>query len=62
VLIRDILKLDSQDLSPSLCIVREIADTISKVRGGLGVGIKWLQRFIKRILALETRFGRTFKC
>jgi transposase-like protein len=42
VLIKDILKLDSQGLSPSLSLVRDIADTISKARGGQGVEIKWL--------------------
>ncbi|KYG40186.1 hypothetical protein M433DRAFT_160810, partial [Acidomyces richmondensis BFW] len=49
-------------LSPSLSLVRDMADTISKARGGQGVGIKWLQRFIKRTPALETRLGRTYKC
>ena len=42
VLIKDILKLDSQGLLPSLSLVRDMADTISKARGGPGVGIKWL--------------------
>jgi hypothetical protein len=41
VLIKDILKLDAQGLSPSLSLVRDMADTISKARGGPGVGIKW---------------------
>jgi len=62
VLIKDILKLDSQGLSHSLSLVRDIADTISKARGGQGVGIKWLQRFIMRTPALETRLRRTYKC
>ena len=62
VLVRDILNLDSQGLSPSLSLIRDMADTISKARGGSGVGIKWAQRFIKRTPALEVKLGGTYKC
>jgi hypothetical protein len=34
VLIKDILKLDLQGLSPSLSLIRDIVHTISKARGG----------------------------
>ncbi|KYG39594.1 hypothetical protein M433DRAFT_161428, partial [Acidomyces richmondensis BFW] len=49
-------------LSLYLSLVKDIADTISKARGGQGVGIKWSQRFIKRTLALETQIGRKHEC
>jgi hypothetical protein len=62
VLIRDILNLDSQGLSPSLSLIRDMADTFIKPRGGRGVGIKWAQRFIKRTPALEVKLGRTYEC
>ena len=39
VIVRDILKLDSQGLSPNLTLVKEIVDAISKVRGGPRVGV-----------------------
>ena len=60
--IKDILKLDAQGLSPSLSLVKDMANTISKARGGLEIGIKWSQRFIKRTPALNTRLGRTYEC
>jgi hypothetical protein len=62
VLVRDILNLDSQGLSPSLSFIRDMADIISKVREGSRVGIKWAQRFIKRTPALEVKLGRTYEC
>jgi hypothetical protein len=39
-----------------------MANTISKARGGSGVGIKWAQRFVKRTPALEVKLGRTYEC
>ncbi len=62
VLIKDILKLDTQGLSPSLSLARDMADTISKARGGQGVGIKWSQRFVKRTPALDVQLGKTYEC
>lgn len=62
VLVRDILKLDAQGLSPTLSLIREIADTICRARNAPQVGIKWASSFIKRTLALEVKLGRTYKC
>jgi len=52
VLVRDILKLDSQGLSPTISLVREMADTICKARGGACVGVNWANNFIRRTPAL----------
>ena len=61
-LIKDVLKLDDQGLSPSLALVKDMANTIHHARGGQGVGTNWTQRFIKRTPALSTRLGRTYEC
>jgi hypothetical protein len=62
VLIRDILKLDSQGLSPTISLVREMADTMCKARGAPSVGINWATKFIKRTPALTAKFGRAYEC
>jgi len=62
VLLQDILQLDAQGSPPSLSIVREMADTIHKARGGSGVGVKWANNFIKRTPASQIKLGRTYEC
>lgn len=62
VLVREILKLDSQGLSPTISLVKEMADSICKVRGGPAVGVNWTYRFIQRTPALTIKLGRTYEC
>ena len=62
VLIQEILKLDSQGLSPTIDIVKEMADSIIQVRGGAPVGVNWTHRFIQRTPALAIKLGRTYEC
>jgi hypothetical protein len=62
VLVRDILKLDAQGLSPTISLVRAMADTICKARGAPCVGVKWTNNFIKRTPSLDIRLGRTYEC
>jgi len=62
VLIRDILQLDSQGLSPSLELVRDMASTICKARGSQGVGTRWPYSFVQRTPELQMKFTRTYEC
>jgi hypothetical protein len=62
VLVRDILKLDAQGLSPTLSLIREMADAICRARNAPQVGIKWASSFVKRTPALEVKLGRTYEC
>jgi hypothetical protein len=62
VLVREILKLDSQGLSPTISLVKEMADSICKARGAAPVGVKWTGNFIKRTPALTVKPGRTYEC
>ncbi len=62
VLVRDILKLDAQGLSPTISLVREMADTICRARGAPGVGVRWANKFVRRTPALQIRLGRTYEC
>ena len=40
VLVRDILKLDAQGLSPTISLIREMADTIYRAKGVPRVRVK----------------------
>lgn len=62
VLVNDILKLDAQGLSPSIGLVKDMADTICKARNSPPVGVNWTTTFVKRTPALSTRLGRTYEC
>jgi hypothetical protein len=62
VLLRDILKLDAQGLSPTISLVREMADIICRAKGVPGVGVKWANNFVKRTPALTTKLGRAYEC
>ena len=62
VLVREILKLDSQGLSPTISLVKEMADTICKARGAPAVGVKWPYKFVQRTPALTVKLGRTYEC
>jgi hypothetical protein len=61
VLVRDILKLDTQGLSPTLSLIREMADAICRARNTPQVGIKWASSFMKKTPALEVKLGRTYE-
>jgi hypothetical protein len=61
VLIKDILSLDTQGLPPSIALVRDMANSIHKARGGAGVGVNWLGNFLKRTPALKPRLGRAYE-
>lgn len=61
MLVGDLLKLDSQGLSPNLSFIREMADTICRVRNAPPVGVKWVSSFMKRTLEIEVRLGRTYE-
>ena len=62
VLAQDILKLDAQGLSPTISLVREMADTICKTRGGIEVGVNWATNFLRRTPTLTIKLGRTNEC
>lgn len=62
VLIREILKLDSQGLSLTINVVKEIADSITQARGRACIAVNWTYRFIQRIPALSMKLGRTYEC
>jgi hypothetical protein len=62
VLVRDILKLDAQGLSPTISLVREMADTICRAKGVPGVGVKWVNNFMNRTPALTTKLRRAYEC
>jgi hypothetical protein len=57
-----ILQLDAQGLSPTLSLIREMADTICGARNAPTVGVKWASSFVKRTPALEVKLGRTYEC
>ena len=61
VLVREILKLDSQGLLPIISLVKEMADRVYKARRASAVGVKWLYRFIQRIPALTIKLGRIYE-
>jgi hypothetical protein len=62
VLVRDILKLDAQGLSPTLSLIREMADTICRASNSPPVGVRWASSFLKRTPAIEVRLGRAYEC
>jgi hypothetical protein len=62
VIVQNILKLDAQGLSPTIGLVKEMADSICKARGVPLVGVNWPNNFIKRTPALKIRLGRTYEC
>ncbi len=62
VIVKNILELDAQGLSPTTRLVKEMADAICKSRGVPPVGVKWANTFIKRTPALEVKLGRTYEC
>jgi hypothetical protein len=62
VIVQNILKLDAQGLSPSISLVKEMADTICKARGALPVRVNWPNTFIKRTPRLQVKLGRTYEC
>ena len=62
VILKNILKLDAQGLSPTVSLVKEMADSICKSRGAKPVGVKWANTFIKRTPALKVKLGRTYEC
>jgi hypothetical protein len=62
VIVKNILKLDAQGLSPTIALVKEMADSICKARGAPPVGVKWPNAFIKRTPRLQVKLGRTYEC
>jgi hypothetical protein len=48
VLVRDTLELDAQGLSPTLSLIRKMADTICRARNTPPVGIRWASSFVNR--------------
>jgi hypothetical protein len=62
VLVEDILKLDAQGLSPTLFLIREMADAICRASNSPPVGVRWANSFVKRMPAIEVRLGRTYEC
>lgn len=60
-LVKDILQIDAQGFSPALTLVRDMANTICRARGGLGVGVKCANNFIKRTPALNIQLERTYE-
>jgi hypothetical protein len=62
VLLQDILRLDSQGLSPTTGLVQSMANAICQAKGGPPVGRNWTSTFIKRTPALTIKLGRTYEC
>jgi hypothetical protein len=62
VIVQNILKLDAQGLSPTIALVKGMADSICKARGAQPVGVNWPNTFIKRTLRLQVKLGRTYEC
>lgn len=62
VIVQNILKLDTQGLSPTVSLVKEMADSICKARDAPPVGVNWATTFIKRTPALKVKLGRTYEC
>ena len=62
MLVREILKLDAQGLSPTISLVKEMADSILRARGAACVGVKWTNNFVQRTPALTIKLGRTYEC
>jgi len=61
VIVQNILKLDAQGLSPTISLVKDMADSICKTRGGPPVGVNWANTFIKRTPRLQVKLGRTYE-
>ena len=53
VIVKNIERLDAQGLSPSVTMVKDMADSICKARGVQPVGTSWPYLFISRKLATE---------
>jgi hypothetical protein len=62
VLLRDILKLDAQGLSPTISLMREMADIICRAKGVPRVRVKWVNNFMNRTPALTTKLRRAYEC
>ena len=62
VIVKNILKLDAQGLSPTIAIVKEMADSICKAKGAPPVGVNWPNTFIKRTPRLQVKLGRAYEC
>ena len=61
VIIKTVLQLDNQGLSPTVAIVKEMADSICSARGAPPVGIRWPSMFISRTPQLKTKYGRAYE-
>ena len=61
VIVQNILKLGAQGLSPTVSLVKDMADSICKIRGGPPVGVNWANTFIKRTPRLQVKLGRTYE-
>jgi hypothetical protein len=62
VILDNILKLDSQGLSPTIDVVRSMADSMCKAKGKPNVGRHWPTRFIQRNPSIIVKSGRTYEC
>ena len=62
VIVKNVLKLDAQGLSPTIAIVKEMADSICKARGASPVRVNWPNTFINRTPRLQVKLGRTYEC
>jgi hypothetical protein len=58
VLLQKILDLDSRGFPPTLAIITDMANLISRSRDGEGVGVRWAHNFVKRSQQLKTRLSR----
>ena len=61
-IVQNILKLDAQGLSPTIALVKGMADSICKARGVQPVRVNWSNNFIKRTPRLQVKLGRTYEC
>jgi hypothetical protein len=61
VIVQNILKLDAQGLSPTIALVKGMADSICKARGIQPVRVNWSNNFIKRTPRFQVKLGRTYE-
>src|ERR1700712_696607 len=65
LLVKDILKLDSQGIPPTRAIIMEKAHAILKSKGDQSatpLGYGWVNRLVKRTPALTAKIGRIYEC
>jgi len=58
VLLQKILDLNNRGFPPTLATITDMANLISQLRDGKGVGVRWAHNFVKRSQQLKTCLSR----